>query len=680
VAETDFKTILVLDDDPQFHKLVVPVLTYRGHKVVSAHRADEASELMKSNKVDLAIVDGQLPDKTGIDWITEVRSRGVTALIMFVSAYWRDAQSYHKLTKELGVSLVLHKPVMASVFAAEVDILLGRAADDSSQRDFEDTLLALRSEYAQELPGRLGELSGLIKQITTLPDNLFLLGEARTHAHKLRGTASSYGFQPIGDLSGDIEEAIIKLIRGDGDRAQLVEEIDAAIHKAIAIAASAAKEVEEKVSRRTSSVPDSADFELQEAAPVARILAVDDDAAFLDLVDELARRHQMEAVRASNAFEALELSCMTKVDAALIDVELGSRDIAFKLAADLRLLPGYHQLPLGFLSGSGHIEKTIEVDNVGHCLLFDRPQGADALEAALRQLMAIKQASRPRILLIDDDVDFLKRTAFVLSHEGMEVQTLTATADILERMQQFSPDLVLLDVMMPGVSGFDICRMLRTIPRWRDLPIVFLTAYADIDTRLACLKCGGDDYLIKPVVNEELLVRLRMRLDRARSLKQRLEHDHISGLLARPAFMEQFAGMFAEAKRHNWSLVVCLMKIIGLGSCSHHVVSDSVLSTAGNLILKRLRTEDLKGRFNDETLILAFRAETQTSVEPILTKLVNEFDASPALDHEECAARPNLTYGLACYPDDGGSMHELLEIADRRLHQGSLDSARKPVH
>src|SRR5262249_34163862 len=150
---------------------------------------------------------------------------------------------------------------------------------------------------------------------------------------------------------------------------------------------------------------------------------------------------------------------------------------AFKLAADLRLLPGYHELPLGFLSGSGHIEKTIEVDNIGHCLLFDRPQGADALEAALRQLMAIKQASRPRILLIDDDADFLKRTAFVLSHEGLEVKTLASSADILEQMQQFSPDLLLLDVMMPGVSGFDICRMLRTIPRWRDLPIMFLTAY-----------------------------------------------------------------------------------------------------------------------------------------------------------------------------------------------------------
>jgi len=679
VAEPDFKTILVLDDDPQFHKLVVPVLTYRGHKVLSAHRADEACQLMKSNKVDLAIVDGQLPDKTGIDWITDVRSRGVTALIMFVSAYWRDAQSYHKLTKELGVSLVLHKPVMASVFAAEVDILLGRAGEDSPQRDFEDTLLALRSEYAQELPARLSELSGLIKQITNQPDNLFLLGEARTHAHKLRGTASSYGFQPIGDLSGTVEEAIIKLIKGDGDRAQLVEQIEATIGKAIAMAATVAQEVEDKTSKRAASAPESGDFELQEASPVARILVVDDDAAFLDLVDELARRHQMEAVRASNASEALELACMSKVDAALIDVELGSRDIAFKLASDLRLLPGYHQLPLGFLSGSGHIEKTIEVDNVGHCLLFHRPQGADALEAALSQLMAIKQASRSRILLIDDDVDFLKRTAFVLSHEGMEVQTLTTTADILEHMQRFSPDLVLLDVMMPGVSGFDICRMLRTIPRWRDLPIVFLTAYADIDTRLACLKCGGDDYLIKPVVNEELLVRLRMRLDRARSLKQRLEHDHISGLLSRPAFMEQLAGMLSEAKRHKWNLVVCLMKINGLSSCNHHVVSDSVLSTAGNLILKRLRTEDLKGRFNDEKVILGFRAETLSSIDPIVNKLVGEFAASPALEHEDCSAQLRLTYGLACYPDDGASMHELLEIADRRLHEESHDSVSKPV-
>src|SRR5581483_10591243 len=157
------------------------------------------------------------------------------------------------------------------------------------------------------------------------------------------------------------------------------------------------------------------------------------------------------------------------------------------------------------------------------------------------------------------------------------------------------------------VSGFDICRMLRTIPRWRDLPIIFLTAFADVDTRIACMRCGGDDYLLKPVVNEELLVRLRMRLERARLLKQRVDHDNVSGLLLRRPFMEQLSGMMSEARRHNWTVTVGLLQIADCGPTS--AVSDSVLSLLGGLLSKRLRTEDLKGLWGDGTVICAFRHE-----------------------------------------------------------------------
>jgi diguanylate cyclase (GGDEF)-like protein len=679
MASEDFKTILVLDDDPQFHKLVVPVLTRRGHRVLSAHLGAEARILIDQEKIDLAIVDGQLPDITGIEWTANVREAGHKMLIMFVSAYWRDAQSYHKLTKELGVSLVLHKPIIASVFAAEVDILLGKTASygEPAQRDFEDTLLALRAEYARELPERMLELSDLIAQMQAQPENRFLPGEARTRAHKLRGTAASYGFKELGDLVAAIEDQLVRLIKGDGQGDGRLAKINAALAKANHIASQAAREAESKEFRAADPHPLPRP-DVYDGAPMARILVVDDDAAFLDLIDELARRHQLETVRAHNAYEALELGCMNQVDAALIDVDLGSRDVAFKLASDLRLIPGYGDLPLGFLSGAGHIEKSVAVENVGHCILIDRLTKADALEAALRQLMAIKQVSRPRVLLLDDDVEFLKRTAFVLAHEGMEVRTLQTTVDILEEMQQFSPDLLLLDVMMPGVSGFDVCRMLRTIPRWRDLPIVFLTAYTDVDTRVACLKCGGDDYLLKPVVNEELLVRLSMRLERSRSLKLRVEYDNLTGLLLRRPFMEQFSGMISEARRNHWQVSLGLVDIRVARNRLQEVVSDSVLAAAGNLLQKKCRTEDLKGRATNSQLLVAIRNEPKSSMEAIMMSIASDFATNSAVGDGE-SARPQLFYGLACYPDDGGSIHELLIEADRRLHQTIKSAAGEPV-
>jgi DNA-binding response OmpR family regulator len=668
----DFKTILVLDDDPQFHRLIVPVLTGRGHRVISAHNGKEATEYVAKEAVDLAIVDGQLTDTNGIAWISEFRANGHDALVMFVSAYWRDAQSYHKLTKELGVTLVLHKPVIAAVFAAEVDILLGKtSAMGQETHDFADTLLALRAEYADELPARLEELTGLVSQLRDDTTNSFLQSEARTHAHKLRGTAASYGFKEIGEHAAQIEELLIALKgKGGSDVSNLFSNIDTELESARRLAAEA---VGEQAKPSSPSLPTSADA--IDGNAIAKILVVDDDAAFLDLIDELARQRDIEIIRASNPSEALDMACMVDLDAALVDVELGAREIAFRLASDLRNLPGYSNLPLAFLSGSGHIEQQ---DHEGEFVYIAKPTKADALQSAVRQLIAIRDVTRPKIMIIDDDIDFTRRIAFVLTHDGMEVRSMNNTENILQDMQKYAPDALLLDVMMPGVSGFDICRMLRTIPRWRDLPITFTTAYSDVDTRIACLRCGGDDYLIKPVVNEELMTRLKMQLERARILKQRLEHDNVSGLLLRESFMNQLSTMISEGRRQGWNVSLAFGRVV-VPSDDDPLVSDTVLTTLGSLLHKRLRPEDLKGLWGSDKVILAFRNEEAPAVLTMLRRVADDLQSMQIPSGASGVVAAAFHFGVAQFPYDGGTIHELLETAERRLTGKERPSTDKRV-
>lgn len=675
-ASTDLKTILVLDDDPQFHRLIVPVLTNRGHRVLSAHTGTEATAMVERERgIDLAIVDGQLTDTNGLDWITEFREAGHDALIMFVSAYWRDAASYHKLTKELAVTMVLHKPILAAVFAAEVDMLLGKSQVPAQDNvDFEDTLLALRTEYARELPARLEELHGLLAQLRAEPSKNFIHSEARAHAHKLRGTAASYGFREIGDHAAGIEEKLIELKNYPRRSADIFNEIDNNFLQAQELTEAAIAEYglqKPVITTAEVGVPTSA---------IAKILVVDDDAAFLDLIEELAREHELEVMRASNASEALDVACMAQIDAALIDVELGAKEVAFRLASDIRTLPGYSSLPLAFLHGSGHIESDQAPDIeenalLAQCLYIPRPMKSDALQAAIRRLVAIRHVTRPKVILIDDDVDFARRIAFVLSHEGIEVHTVCNTEDVLREMQRFGPDAVLLDVMMPGVSGFDICRMLRSIPRWRDIPITFVTAYSDIDTRIACLRCGGDDYLIKPVVNEELMLRLNNQLERSRLLRQRLERDSVSGLPLRQPFMTQLSIMLSEAMRQGWTATIAFGRV-EFQPAEDPLVSDTVLAATGALLTKRLRGEDLRGYWGQDTVILAFRNEDMEAVGPIVRKIADELSATPLTTNliaDEVHA--GLQFGLAQFPNDGDTVHELLGIADKRLQ----DAKRSPA-
>jgi two-component system response regulator MprA len=118
-----------------------------------------------------------------------------------------------------------------------------------------------------------------------------------------------------------------------------------------------------------------------------------------------------------------------------------------------------------------------------------------------------------RILLIDDDVKITTMMKRVLTFEGHDVMTVASGEEGLRNAAQFKPDLVILDIMMPGMDGWEVCRRLRMES---DVAILLLTARDEVADRVRGLDAGADDYLVKPFALEELLARVRALLRRAR--------------------------------------------------------------------------------------------------------------------------------------------------------------------
>src|SRR5581483_1726274 len=133
-----------------------------------------------------------------------------------------------------------------------------------------------------------------------------------------------------------------------------------------------------------------------------------------------------------------------------------------------------------------------------------------AFASAVRQLVAARREGRTRVVVADDDQDFAEAVRALLESSGMEVRTVAEPTRVLDALEAMRPDLLLLDVNMPGVDGLDVCRMLRITPPWQDLPVLFLTGSQAIDGHRAALLAGGDDYLAKPVDPDELLARIRV--------------------------------------------------------------------------------------------------------------------------------------------------------------------------
>ncbi|MGV8986236.1 MAG: phosphate regulon transcriptional regulator PhoB [Cypionkella sp.] len=138
--------------------------------------------------------------------------------------------------------------------------------------------------------------------------------------------------------------------------------------------------------------------------------------------------------------------------------------------------------------------------------------------------------AQPTILLVEDEPAQREVLAYNLEAEGFEVQRATNGEEALLLVAENPPDLILLDWMMPHVSGLEVCRRLKMRPETRSIPIIMLSARSEEVDKVRGLETGADDYVIKPYSVVELMARLRAQLRRVRpsTLGMVLEWDNIS--------------------------------------------------------------------------------------------------------------------------------------------------------
>jgi two-component system phosphate regulon response regulator PhoB len=138
-------------------------------------------------------------------------------------------------------------------------------------------------------------------------------------------------------------------------------------------------------------------------------------------------------------------------------------------------------------------------------------------------------AAQPRVLVVEDVPAQREVLAYNLEAEGFDVARAATGDDALLLIEEETPDIILLDWMLPGVSGIEICRRLKTRPATRAVPIIMLSARSEEVDRVRGLETGADDYMVKPFSVVELMARVRAQLRRTRpaAVGERLEYEDI---------------------------------------------------------------------------------------------------------------------------------------------------------
>ena len=176
-------------------------------------------------------------------------------------------------------------------------------------------------------------------------------------------------------------------------------------------------------------------------------------------------------------------------------------------------------------------------------------------------------SSNCTILIVDDQLTGRETLAALLGNQGYQLAFARDGAEALEQAMFLSPDLILLDVMMPGMDGFEVCRRIRATPEITDVSVIIVTALDDRDSRLQGIEAGADDYITKPFDRVELRARVRMITRLNRSRRSLLAHQQAEARaqrqIERLAALRTIDASITSSFDLNLTLNVILDHVIG---------------------------------------------------------------------------------------------------------------------
>lgn len=282
------------------------------------------------------------------------------------------------------------------------------------------------------------------------------------------------------------------------------------------------------------------------------------------------------------------------------------------------------------------------------------------------------------ILIVDDEADNVTLLEKRLHAEGYKTLLAYSGEEALQLAQHELPNLIILDLMMPGLSGYDVAQTLQNNPDTADIPYIFLTAKSTIDNRVWGLEMGASDYIVKPFHFKELLARINKILKNSKQLSHlksenlKLQQlsivDDLTSLYNRRYFSERLAEETKRAERYHYSLA-CIMIDIDhfkkINDSYGHLIGDRILQELADIIRSSTRVVDVVARFGGEEFVILL-PQTNLQGGLLAAEKIRCKTESHLFDDEE-GIKITVSIGVSCYEEGQDSMN-LIHHADLALY------------
>jgi diguanylate cyclase (GGDEF)-like protein len=251
----------------------------------------------------------------------------------------------------------------------------------------------------------------------------------------------------------------------------------------------------------------------------------------------------------------------------------------------------------------------------------------------------------------------------------VQVETLSEPEGFWATLRQFQPDLLLLDVDMPGFSGLELCRLVRSDPRWSQLSVVFLSGSHDADAVGRVYAAGADDFVSKPVAGPELQARIANRLERARLHRLLAETDPLTGLANRRRLERDLNRLQLLADRYHSDLSLAVMDVDHFKRVNDrygHASGDEVLRRLAGHLQAAFRGEDAVAQVGGEEFVVAMLGMRREDAVERLSSVLSSFRDTPQEIGGELVTVA-ASGGVAQHGRDGVGFEALYRAADGAL-------------
>jgi len=218
---------------------------------------------------------------------------------------------------------------------------------------------------------------------------------------------------------------------------------------------------------------------------------------------------------------------------------------------------------------------------------------------------------RGRVIVVDDDAAQRRLMVMRLEEDRFDVRAFATGEDCLAKAVDFDPDVILLDINMPGLDGIETCRRLKQMPELQAVPVVFVTGQRDDDpTTVEALAAGGNDFMSKDASQPVMIARLSCQITihrTQRQLRKLAMTDELTGLFSRRFLFDSLRRTVKAASRSHPGAVSCLLCDLDhfktINDLQGHIAGDAVLREAAERIRQSTRESDIVGRFGGEEFI-----------------------------------------------------------------------------